>query len=71
MIRNQQYLGSFIDQDTPCSALALYKHAAALQITKIQTPVIEFLSHCHDDFLNQKINILGAACKTTHNPVNS
>jgi hypothetical protein len=34
MIRHQQYLGSFRDQDTPCSALALYEHATALQITK-------------------------------------
>jgi len=34
MIRHQQYLGSFRDQVTPCSALALYEHAAALQITK-------------------------------------
>ena len=34
MIRHQQYLGSFRDQVTPCSALAVYEHAAALQVTK-------------------------------------
>ena len=34
MIGHQQYLGSFRDQVTPCSALTLYEHAAALQITK-------------------------------------
>jgi hypothetical protein len=50
MIRNPQYLGCFIDQDIPCSALAFYEHVAALHIAKIQTPVTEFLSHCHDVF---------------------